>query len=108
MPAVKGKAWWRWGLVLLLAASSSVQAQDWAYRVRPGDTLWDVAGAHLKPSIPWQRLQEHNRIANPYQLAPGSRCRSPSPGWIASPPAPRWWPFVATPRPAPPPGGMRR
>ncbi len=43
MPAVKGKAWWRWGLVLLLAASSSVQSQDWAYRVRPGDTLWGTS-----------------------------------------------------------------
>ena len=77
MPPIKGRAWWRWSLVWLLAASSAVQAQDWAYRVRPGDTLWDVAGAHLKPSIPWQRLQEHNRIANPYQLAPGSTLQIP-------------------------------
>ncbi|WP_284448835.1 FecR domain-containing protein [Pseudoxanthomonas mexicana] len=86
MPAVKGKAWWRWGLVLLLAASSSVQAQDWAYRVRPGDTLWDVAGLHLKPSIPWQRLQDHNRIANPYQLAPGSTLQIPL-AWLDRQPA---------------------
>ena len=68
--AIHGKGWLRGWLVLalLLLVSWSAQAQEWVYRVRPGDTLWDVAGAYLKPSIPWQRLQEHNRIANPYQL----------------------------------------
>ena len=86
MPAVKGKAWWRWGLAWLLAVSSTVQAQDWAYRIRPGDTLWDVAGAHLKPSIPWQRLQDHNRIANPYQLPPGSTLQIPL-AWLDRQPA---------------------
>ncbi|MBD9479737.1 FecR domain-containing protein [Pseudoxanthomonas sp. PXM02] len=78
---------WRvWGLLLLLLASWSVQAQEWVYRVRPGDTLWDVTGAYLKPSIPWQRLQEHNRIANPYQLPPGSTLRIPL-QWLDRQPA---------------------
>ncbi|WP_312768835.1 FecR domain-containing protein [Pseudoxanthomonas mexicana] len=86
MPAIRGKVWWRWGLAWLLTVSSTVQAQDWAYRVRPGDTLWDVAGAHLKPSIPWQRLQDHNRIANPYQLPPGSTLQIPL-AWLDRQPA---------------------
>ena len=86
MPSIKGKVGWRWGLLFLLAAAASVQAQEWAYRVRPGDTLWDVAGAHLKPSIPWQRLQDHNRIANPYQLAPGSTLQIPL-AWLDRQPA---------------------
>ncbi|UOV04785.1 FecR domain-containing protein [Pseudoxanthomonas sp. F37] len=73
-------------MLFLLAAAASVQAQEWAYRVRPGDTLWDVAGAHLKPSIPWQRLQDHNRIANPYQLAPGSTLQIPL-AWLDRQPA---------------------
>lgn len=86
MPSIKGKVGWRWGLLFLLAAAASVQAQEWAYRVRPGDTLWDVAGAHLKPSIPWQRLQDHNRIANPYHLAPGSTLQIPL-AWLDRQPA---------------------
>ncbi|PZQ20029.1 MAG: hypothetical protein DI562_22475, partial [Stenotrophomonas acidaminiphila] len=73
--ALQGRGWLGWGLVLLWLASWSAQAQEWVYRVRPGDTLWDVTGTYLKPSIPWQRLQEHNGIANPYQLPPGSSLR---------------------------------
>ncbi len=84
--AIRGKEWLGWGLVLLLLASWSASAQEWAYRVRPGDTLWDVTGAYLKPSIPWQRLQEHNGIANPYQLPPGSTLRIPL-QWLDRQPA---------------------
>ncbi len=84
--AIQWTEWRVWGAVLLLLASWSVQAQDWVYRVRPGDTLWDVTGAYLKPSIPWQRLQEHNRITNPYQLPPGSTLRIPL-QWLDRQPA---------------------
>lgn len=84
--AIHGKGWLKGWLVLLLLVSWSAQAQEWVYRVRPGDTLWDVAGAYLKPSIPWQRLQEHNRIANPYQLPPGSTLRIPL-QWLDRQPA---------------------
>ena len=83
--AIQAKGWW-WGLAMLLLASWSANAQEWVYRVRPGDTLWDVSGAHLKPSIPWQRLQEHNRIANPYRLPPGSTLRIPL-QWLHDQPA---------------------
>lgn len=82
----KGWRVWGWMMMLLLASSWSVQAQEWVYRVRPGDTLWDVTGAYLKPSVPWQRLQEHNRIANPYQLPPGSTLRIPL-QWLDRQPA---------------------
>ena len=85
--ASRRKGWLGWcGLAMLVLASWSVQAQEWVYRVRPGDTLWDVTGAYLKPSIPWQRLQEHNRIANPYQLPPGSTLRIPL-NWLHDQPA---------------------
>ncbi len=83
--ALQRKGWLGCGLAMLLACVP-VQAQDWDYRVRPGDTLWDVTGAYLKPAIPWQRLQEHNRIANPYQLAPGSTLRIPL-QWLHRQPA---------------------
>ncbi len=42
--ALQGRGWLGWGLVLLWLASWSAQAQEWVYRVRPGDTLWDVTG----------------------------------------------------------------
>src|SRR5688500_11429846 len=54
-------------LLLLLIGAPIAHAEDWSYRVRPGDTIWDLASEYLKPGIPWQRLQVHNRIANPYQ-----------------------------------------
>ncbi|WP_158253492.1 MULTISPECIES: FecR domain-containing protein [unclassified Pseudoxanthomonas] len=72
--------------MLLLALVCPAKAQEWTYRVRPGDTLWDVAGEYLTPSVPWQRLQEHNRVADPYQLAPGSTLRIPV-QWLHRQPA---------------------
>ena len=62
-------------------------AQDWNYRVRPGDTLWDLGGLYLKPSVRWQQLQQHNRIDNPYQLPPGQLLRFPI-SWLRIEPAP--------------------
>jgi hypothetical protein len=77
----------RWGLAIsLLLASLPAFAQDWDYRVRPGDTIWDLAGEYLKPDVSWQRLQEYNRIANPYQLPPGSTLRIPL-AWLHRQPA---------------------
>ncbi len=64
-------------LLLLLCLAPMAAAQDWNYRIRPGDTLWDLSGEYLKPGISWQRLQAHNQIANPYQLPPGTTLRFP-------------------------------
>jgi len=52
-------------LLGLLLSAFPVLAQDWTYRVRPGDTLWDLGGRYLKPDVPWARLQAHNRVADP-------------------------------------------
>ncbi len=77
----------RAGLLLALASACvPAFAEDWVYRVRPGDTLWDLGGAYLKPGIDWHRLQQHNRIADPYRLAPGSRLRIPL-TWLRQQPA---------------------
>ncbi len=84
--AIQRMGWRTWGLVFLLALVCPAQAQEWTYRVRPGDTLWDVAGEYLTPSVPWQRLQKHNRVADPYQLAPGSTLRIPV-QWLHRQPA---------------------
>jgi hypothetical protein len=77
----------RAGLLLVLAlACVPAFAEDWVYRVRPGDTLWDLGGAYLKPGVDWHRLQQHNRIADPYRLAPGTRLRIPL-TWLRQQPA---------------------
>lgn len=60
---------------------------DWSYRVRPGDNLWDLAGRYLKPSVPWQKLQDYNQVADPLHLPPGSTMRFPV-DWLRQGPAP--------------------
>lgn len=62
-------------------------AQDWTYRVRPGDTLWDLGGRYLKPSISWHQLQAHNTVGDPYQLPPGRVLKFPI-AWLRVEPAP--------------------
>lgn len=74
-------------LVALLLGTFPLLAQDWTYRVRPGDTLWDLGARYLKPSVPWEQLQAHNRVADPYRLPPGSQLRFPV-DWLAVQPVP--------------------
>lgn len=74
-------------LVALLLGAFPLLAQDWTYRVRPGDTLWDLGARYLKPSVPWEQLQAHNRVADPYRLPPGSQLRFPV-AWLAVQPVP--------------------
>ncbi len=74
-------------LLLFLSCSATLVAQDWTYRVRPGDTLWDLGTRYLKPTIPWQELQAHNTVADPYRLPPGQTLRFPI-AWLRVEPAP--------------------
>ncbi|MFT3898272.1 MAG: FecR domain-containing protein [Thermomonas sp.] len=67
-------------------ATAGVAAADWTYRVRPGDTVWDLAGKYVRGDIPWQRLQSYNRVADPYHLPPGSLMRFPV-AWLKQQPA---------------------
>lgn len=73
--------------LLALLACGLAQAQEWRYRVRPGDTLWDLGRAHLRADVPWQRLQAHNGIDDPLALPPGTVLRFPV-GWLRIRPAP--------------------
>lgn len=72
---------------LLLGCALPLAAQDWTYRVRPGDTLWDLGSRYLKPNISWQALQAHNRVNNPHQLPPGQTLQFPI-AWLRVEPAP--------------------
>lgn len=74
-------------LIGLLAASLPAGAEDWNYRVRPGDTLWDLSARYLKPGIAWQRLGTLNAVTDPYALPPGRTLRFPIP-WLQVQPAP--------------------
>lgn len=73
--------------LLALLACAAAQAQEWRYRVRPGDTLWDLGRAHLRADVPWERLQAHNGIDDPLALPPGSVLRFPV-DWLRVRPAP--------------------
>ena len=74
-------------LAAMMLSAAPVLAQDWTYRVRPGDTIWDLSARYLKPSIAWEQLQSHNGIADPYRLPPGSQLRFPV-AWLQVQPAP--------------------
>ena len=74
-------------LALLLLSPLPLLAQDWHYRVRPGDTLWDLATLYLKPEVEWERLQRHNRVDDPYRLPPGTQLGFPV-AWLRVQPAP--------------------
>jgi hypothetical protein len=79
---------WPWMVILLLSTSTSGvgRAADWQYRVRPQDNIWDLSGRYVKPDIPWQKVQEYNKVADPYHLVPGSRLSIPV-AWLRVQPA---------------------
>ncbi len=74
-------------LWLGLACAGAAADQDWSYRVRPGDTLWDLSRRYLKPEVDWRLLGQHNRVASPYSLPPGQLLQVPIP-WLRTQPAP--------------------
>ncbi|MGX9720531.1 FecR domain-containing protein [Stenotrophomonas acidaminiphila] len=73
--------------ILPLSCAAAAHAQDWTYRVRPGDTLWDLGTRYLKPTVSWEELQNHNAVANPYRLPPGQVLRFPI-AWLRVEPVP--------------------
>lgn len=85
----------RWLLTTLLIAvfapafshAAPAAQADWNYRVRPGDNLWDLSARYLKPDIPWQKLQDYNRVPDPLHLPPGSTMHFPV-GWLRQAPLP--------------------
>lgn len=73
-------------LLALLSSSGTASAQEWRYRVRPGDTVWNLTAKYVRKDIPWQKLQAHNAVADPYRLPPGSLMRFPV-AWLKQQPA---------------------
>lgn len=73
-------------LLITLLLSTTASAQEWTYRVRPGDNLWELSARHLRTDVDWRRLQQLNRVADPYRLPPGTLLRFPV-SWLRIEPA---------------------
>ncbi|MDH5552690.1 MAG: FecR domain-containing protein, partial [Nitrosomonas sp.] len=68
---------WLFILISLLVLSTSVSAEEWTYTVRDGDNLWNVTERHLSSMKYIKRLQQLNRIQDPYAIPPGTKLRIP-------------------------------
>ncbi|UHQ22052.1 FecR domain-containing protein [Lysobacter sp. 5GHs7-4] len=73
-------------LLIALALSATASAQEWTYRVRPGDNLWELSARHLRADVDWRRLQRLNQVADPHRLPPGTLLRFPV-SWLRIEPA---------------------
>ncbi|HEV2680525.1 MAG TPA: FecR domain-containing protein [Rhodanobacter sp.] len=73
-------------LAVAFAPVAAAPLADWNYRVRPNDTIWDLAGHYLKPDVPWQKLQDYNHVADPLHLPPGMTLHIPV-AWLRMEPA---------------------
>lgn len=82
----------RFAIALFMVASSvlacgAAAAVDWTYRVRPGDTVWDLTRTYIRDDVGWQRMQTYNKVIDPYHLVPGTLLRFPV-RWLKVQPAP--------------------
>jgi hypothetical protein len=73
-----------WALLplLILGASLNTQAQtvdadEFAYIARPGDTLIGLGKRLLRDPQRWPEVQQRNHIGNEYRIKPGSTIRIP-------------------------------
>lgn len=71
---------------LLLSISLPVNAADWLYTIRPGDTLWTLCKEYTKEPSCWQKLGPLNNIARDRAIPPGTRIRIPA-NWLKVPAA---------------------
>lgn len=65
-------------------ADTDAPAVITSYRVRPGDTLSEIAELH---SVPTAAIIDRNRLASPYRLMPGARLAIPTVPGGSLPPA---------------------
>jgi len=65
---------------------SLAAAEDWVYKVRNRDNLWNLAVAHLLDKSYVNRVQKLNNIADPWHIMPGTKIRIPK-QWIRHYPA---------------------
>jgi len=56
-------------------------AQDWIYKTRTGDTLWDICLQYTNKSGCWTELEHYNQIAQVKKIPVGSEIRIPQ-AWL--------------------------
>ncbi|MEN8166963.1 MAG: FecR domain-containing protein [Pseudomonadota bacterium] len=73
-------------LLLLLFLPALLQADDFVYRIRPGETLSGISARFLKPEITPTQLQAHNNIEKDRTIPIGTEIRIPL-EWLQQAPA---------------------
>lgn len=66
-----------WTLLLAMAGAANLNAEDWIYQTKPGDTLWDICLAYTHKRGCWLELGNYNAIVKDKQVAPGTEIRIP-------------------------------
>ncbi len=64
------------GLVTLNA-----RAEDWLYRMQPGDSIWNISHEYLKDPGQWSSLQRLNQVRNDRGMPVGSQLHIPE-AWL--------------------------
>ena len=72
--------------LLLISFIQPVNAADWLYTMRPGDTLWTLCKQYTKEPSCWQKLGPLNNIDRDRAIPPGTRIRIPA-NWLKVPAA---------------------
>lgn len=68
-------------LLTCIFGISLVQAEEWVYKVRKGDNLWNLTVDYLIEISYVDRVQKLNKITDPKHILPGTMIRIPS-EWI--------------------------
>jgi len=62
------------------------QSENWIYKVRTGDNLWNISEKYLLNAAYAKQVQKLNKIPDPWKMLPGSEIKIPS-QWIRHFPA---------------------
>ena len=73
-------------LLALLFLPGLASAEEWVYRIRPGENLSVISARYLLPEITPAQLQSHNNIEEDREIPIGTEIRIPL-GWLQQAPA---------------------
>lgn len=65
------------GILLWSIMNSPGFAEDWSYKVRPGDNIWNISERFLTSVLYWKKLQAKNHITDPRHIPPGTIVKIP-------------------------------
>jgi hypothetical protein len=73
-------------MLIFFYGISLAQAEEWIYKVRNGDNLWNLTVDYLIDISYVKQVQKLNNIADPWYILPGTKIRIPS-EWVRHYPA---------------------